>query len=386
MYPPIRRGNPAVPSAVVHIYRTHDILHDGAPPDGCVFIGPPHLPPAKQSLAWLTHHGYTVVRTEYFSDAAEAVARYPQLSLDIGDHVRAEGAAILASDPSPRVNESSIHRSTTGSQPFAFSVPRSQQFPPPTQAWDTSSCERSNVFIPTPSTGQTSSLHWNTREFDDCHYNNANNMGFSNDLAVAEAEEEDATPLIERAPMSDGHNRDISRSDFEALFRKTATLHDRLDQVLEQQQQKQSRTRSSWTEFVSLLSMGEEEEEEVDEKPKDFAQTSSNKYSHSTNPSTRGSFYQDYIPEGTKTTIRYELPESTYSLLISEPIFSVPFNVGLLASTLSLMCLTLVLLDEFDKKAPGNTLGLPAGLHPSVQVAQYLGIIIGERLPSCYSP
>ncbi len=324
MNSPIGHGSPPVLSAVVHIHRTHDILRDGAPPDGCVFIGPPHLPPAKQSLAWLTHHGYTVVRTEYFSDAAQAVAQYPQVSLDIGDHVRAEGAAILASDPSLRFNES-IPRSTTGSQPYAFSVPRSMPFPPPTQAW--------------------------------------------------EEDASSATPLVKRAPMNDGHTRDISRSDFEALFQKTAMLHDRLDQVLEQQQ-KQSRTRSTWTECASLLPAGEEDEEE---EQKDFTHTGPKNHSNSTYPrSARASFYQDYIPDGTSTTIQYELPESTYSLLISADVFSLPFNVGLLACTLSLMCLSLVLADEFDKKNPGNSLVLPAGLHPSVQVAQYLGIIIGR--------
>jgi hypothetical protein len=76
---------------------------------------------------------------------------------------------------------------------------------------------------------------------------------------------------------------------------------------------------------------------------------------------------------------QFELPESTYSFLISAPIFSIPFNAGILASALSLMCLVLVLMDELQNNEPGNPLGVPAGLPPEVRMAQYLGIIIGKR-------
>ncbi len=76
---------------------------------------------------------------------------------------------------------------------------------------------------------------------------------------------------------------------------------------------------------------------------------------------------------------QFELPESTYSLLLSAPFFSMPFGAGILAWALSLMCLLLVLLDELQNTEPGNPLGVPAGLPPEVRMAQYLGIIIGKR-------
>jgi hypothetical protein len=76
---------------------------------------------------------------------------------------------------------------------------------------------------------------------------------------------------------------------------------------------------------------------------------------------------------------RFELPESTYSLLITENMCSIPFYAGIVASALSIMCLLLTLLDELQNKQPGNPLGVPAGLPPEVRMAQYLGIIIGKR-------
>jgi hypothetical protein len=76
---------------------------------------------------------------------------------------------------------------------------------------------------------------------------------------------------------------------------------------------------------------------------------------------------------------RFELPESTYSLLMTSDIFSLPFQAGIFAYALSLMCLLLVLLDELQNRKPGNPLGVPAGLPPEVRMAQYLGIMIGRR-------
>jgi hypothetical protein len=93
------RGDPPAPSAVVvFLHREFDAVGDGAPNDGCAFIGHIHLPPARSTLAWLLRHGYTV-RTAYFRDAVAAQAAHPAISLDVGDHVRDEGAAILATNP-----------------------------------------------------------------------------------------------------------------------------------------------------------------------------------------------------------------------------------------------------------------------------------------------
>ena len=74
----------------------------------------------------------------------------------------------------------------------------------------------------------------------------------------------------------------------------------------------------------------------------------------------------------------FELPESTYSLVIASDICSIPFNSALLALGLALVCLVLTLLNELENKEPGNPWGVPAGLAPEVRFAQYLGIIIGK--------
>ena len=104
------------------------------------------------------------------------------------------------------------------------------------------------------------------------------------------------------------------------------------------------------------------------------------------------------------------LPESTYSLLMTEKIMSIPFFTGILSVFLSLFALVLALKNELDNGESGNFLGkqivlyfcicsyinltltssllhhmeiifsfpgLPAGVQSEVRMAQYLGILIG---------
>ena len=76
----------------------------------------------------------------------------------------------------------------------------------------------------------------------------------------------------------------------------------------------------------------------------------------------------------------FNLPESTFTLLITEDFFSKPFNVGLIVWVMSVACLSLVLWDEMDNRVAGNKFNIPAGLSMSVQLAQYLGLVIGENV------
>lgn len=69
----------------------------------------------------------------------------------------------------------------------------------------------------------------------------------------------------------------------------------------------------------------------------------------------------------------WELPESTYTLLIAEKVMSVSFTVGLVASAISLMSLIIVLVNELDNGTDDNPFGLPAGVSPQVRMAQFLG-------------
>ena len=69
----------------------------------------------------------------------------------------------------------------------------------------------------------------------------------------------------------------------------------------------------------------------------------------------------------------YELPQSTYTLLISEPVLSRAFLMGIVAAVLSIMSLSIVLVSELDNGTADSPLGLPTGVPPEVRMAQYLG-------------
>lgn len=72
----------------------------------------------------------------------------------------------------------------------------------------------------------------------------------------------------------------------------------------------------------------------------------------------------------------YELPQSTYTLLISEPVLSRAFLMGIVAAVLSIMSLSIVLVSELDNGTADSPLGLPTGVPPEVRMAQYLGKIL----------
>jgi len=124
MFPSTVRGSPPVPSAVVFLHRSIDEIGDGAPNDGAAFIGPPHLPPARSTLAWLVRHGYAI-RLSYFADESAARAAHPTISFDVGDFVREEGAAIFPANPSILAGILSPQvKSSGGTPPAPFSLMR----------------------------------------------------------------------------------------------------------------------------------------------------------------------------------------------------------------------------------------------------------------------
>ena len=75
----------------------------------------------------------------------------------------------------------------------------------------------------------------------------------------------------------------------------------------------------------------------------------------------------------------YHLAESTHSLLITEPIASLPFMFGVLSIALSISCLCLVLTSSIKKGTSRNRLGIPAGVAATTRAAQFLG-----KLYMCY--
>jgi len=73
----------------------------------------------------------------------------------------------------------------------------------------------------------------------------------------------------------------------------------------------------------------------------------------------------------------YKLPESTYTLLITEPVFSLGFLIGVVAFGIAVLSLSLVLIAEWDNTSPDNRFGVPAGVNTEVQIVQYLSVVIG---------
>ncbi|KAL3803524.1 hypothetical protein HJC23_014072 [Cyclotella cryptica] len=82
------------------------------------------------------------------------------------------------------------------------------------------------------------------------------------------------------------------------------------------------------------------------------------------------------------------LPQSTHSLLFTEPIGSIPFGYAFGIVILSLVSLLLALVNNLDAGTPGNPLGVPVQVDTSVRIAQYFAIIIGllmeEEIPSSF--
>ncbi len=76
----------------------------------------------------------------------------------------------------------------------------------------------------------------------------------------------------------------------------------------------------------------------------------------------------------------WELPESTFTLMITHKISSFPFFTALIACALALMCLILVFINELDKGTIDNPFALPAGVTTEVRMAQFVGTTIESIL------
>mmetsp|Transcript_37653 Transcript_37653/g.69184 ORF Transcript_37653/g.69184 Transcript_37653/m.69184 type:complete len:1210 (+) Transcript_37653:238-3867(+) len=74
---------------------------------------------------------------------------------------------------------------------------------------------------------------------------------------------------------------------------------------------------------------------------------------------------------------KYPLPESTFSLLITEPPCSIPFAYAVFSIALSITCLCLTLASSVAKGTKENRLGVPGGVTNLVIAAQFLGVLVG---------
>ena len=91
---PTTLGIPPPPHAVLAVARDTDHLGDRSPNNGSIYVGDVDLPAAQHTIAWLRSHGYAV-RIHFCASQAVALARFPNLVLDVGDDLRDEGRRLL---------------------------------------------------------------------------------------------------------------------------------------------------------------------------------------------------------------------------------------------------------------------------------------------------
>jgi hypothetical protein len=74
---------------------------------------------------------------------------------------------------------------------------------------------------------------------------------------------------------------------------------------------------------------------------------------------------------------QYNLPDSTFSMMITENIVSFGFVTSIVVFLLAMTCLFMAHRNQADRGRPGNPLGLPPNVQIEVRVAQYLMLLIG---------
>ena len=72
----------------------------------------------------------------------------------------------------------------------------------------------------------------------------------------------------------------------------------------------------------------------------------------------------------------YEFPESTFTFLITESVFSIGFATAIMTQILSLTCLFLAFKNQMSSGGPGNDLGLAAEVSKEVHATRYIAILI----------
>ena len=138
-------------------------------------------------------------------------------------------------------------------------------------------------------------------------------------------------------PQDGGGRLEVSTSEFNALVQRTEAMQDRID-TLEQRHQSGM---VEDEEKVGLISQGNNnngldqtadgDDGSDDERPQRLSESQ----------------VEEIYDE-------YEMPESAYSLFITEDVISISFFAGIVAATISLMCLALAYTNEIDNSSPGN--------------------------------
>ena len=136
---------------------------------------------------------------------------------------------------------------------------------------------------------------------------------------------------------------------------------------------------------LSLKTMNESKKEEHGQQPVQFLDTPTTTTSTTDDkceytPATEKDFEMDQDlliqDEEEDEEEPYEFPESTFTFLITENVFSFGFATAILTQILSLTCLFLAFKNQMSAGSSGNDLGLAAEVSKEVHATRYIAMLV----------
>jgi hypothetical protein len=136
---------------------------------------------------------------------------------------------------------------------------------------------------------------------------------------------------------------------------------------------------------LSLKTMNESKKEEHGQQPVQFLDTPTTTTSTTDDkceytPATEKDFEMDQDlliqDEEEDEEEPYEFPESTFTFLITENVFSFSFATAILTQILSLTCLFLAFKNQMSAGSSGNDLGLAAEVSKEVHATRYIAMLV----------
>jgi hypothetical protein len=125
---------------------------------------------------------------------------------------------------------------------------------------------------------------------------------------------------------------------------------------------------------LSLKTMNESKKEEHGQQPVQFCR---DKYEY-TQAEKDFEMDQDQLIQDEEEDEEepYEFPESTFTFLITENVFSFGFATAILTQILSLTCLFLAFKNQMSAGSSGNDLGLAAEVSKEVHATRYIAMLV----------
>ena len=125
---------------------------------------------------------------------------------------------------------------------------------------------------------------------------------------------------------------------------------------------------------LSLKTMNESKKEEHGQQPVQFCR---DKYEY-TQAEKDFEMDQDQLIQDEEEDEEepYEFPESTFTFLITENVFSFGFATAILTQILSLTCLFLAFKNQMSAGSSGNELGVAAEVSKEVHATRYIAMLV----------